>query len=94
MPDCVLDATVVAMANGDIAGRKPGNSLELQVLILWRPLDVACVACDTTQNCERNTQESFANIEMMPWSCFSLCSQTARFSSRPICFPANTTPLQ
>lgn len=25
MPDCVLDATVVALANGDLAGRRPGN---------------------------------------------------------------------
>lgn len=25
MPDCVLDATVVALANGNIAARRPGN---------------------------------------------------------------------
>lgn len=28
MPDSVIDATVLAMANGEIAARKPGNALD------------------------------------------------------------------
>jgi hypothetical protein len=34
MPDCVLDATVVAMANGDIAGRKPGNAFDRRLVVI------------------------------------------------------------
>ena len=28
MPDCVLDTTVVALANGDLAARQPGNAFD------------------------------------------------------------------
>jgi hypothetical protein len=31
MPDCVVDATVVALANGDLAGRRPGNALDRRI---------------------------------------------------------------
>lgn len=31
MPDCVLDATVVGFANGDIAGRRRGNVFDLRL---------------------------------------------------------------
>ncbi len=34
MPDCVVDATVVAMANGDIAGRRAGNVLDRRLAVL------------------------------------------------------------
>jgi hypothetical protein len=34
MPDCVLDATVVAFSNGDIAGRRPGNALDRRLAAL------------------------------------------------------------
>lgn len=34
MPDCVVDATVVAMANGDIAGRRTGNVLDRRLTVL------------------------------------------------------------
>lgn len=34
MPDCVVDATVVAFANGDIAGRQPGNVFDRRLLVI------------------------------------------------------------
>ena len=34
MPDCVVDATVVHLSNGDIAGRKPGNMLDRRMSVL------------------------------------------------------------
>src|SRR6266849_6473172 len=34
MPDCVVDATVVAFSNGNIAGRRPGNVLDRRLTIL------------------------------------------------------------
>jgi hypothetical protein len=34
MPDCVVDATVVAFANGDIAGRRPGNILDRRLAVI------------------------------------------------------------
>jgi hypothetical protein len=34
MPDCVVDATVIAMANGDIAGRRPGNALDRRLNVI------------------------------------------------------------
>ena len=34
MPDCVLDASVVYMANGDIAKRKPGNVLDRRLVAI------------------------------------------------------------
>jgi hypothetical protein len=34
MADCVLDATVVAMANGDIAARRAGNVLDRRLAVL------------------------------------------------------------
>ena len=34
MPDCVLDATVVAMANGNIAGRRPGNAFDRRLRVV------------------------------------------------------------
>lgn len=34
MPDCVVDATVIAFANGDIAARKPGNVLDRRLAII------------------------------------------------------------
>src|SRR5258707_5093776 len=34
MPDCVLDTTVVAMANGDIAARRPGNIFDRRLVVL------------------------------------------------------------
>jgi hypothetical protein len=34
MPDCVIDATVIAMANGDIAGRRPGNTLDRRLTVI------------------------------------------------------------
>lgn len=34
MPDCVVDASVVYLANGDIAGRRPGNVLDRRLSVL------------------------------------------------------------
>lgn len=34
MPDCVIDATVLAKANGDIAGRRPGNALDRRLTVI------------------------------------------------------------
>ena len=34
MPDCVLDATVVAMANGEIAARRPGNVFDRRLAVV------------------------------------------------------------
>jgi hypothetical protein len=34
MPDCVVDASVVGFANGDIAGRRPGNVLDRRLVVL------------------------------------------------------------
>lgn len=34
MPDCVLDASVVALANGDIAARRPGNMLDRRLAVI------------------------------------------------------------
>jgi|HubBroStandDraft_6_1064221.scaffolds.fasta_scaffold00040_2 hypothetical protein len=34
MPDCVIDATVIAMANGDIAGRRTGNALDRRLTVI------------------------------------------------------------
>jgi hypothetical protein len=34
MPDCVLDTTVIAFANGDINGRKPGNKLDKRLSVI------------------------------------------------------------
>ena len=34
MPDCVVDATVIAMANGDIAGRRQGNALDRRLTVI------------------------------------------------------------
>jgi len=34
MPDCVVDASVVAMANGDISGRRPGNVLDRRLAVI------------------------------------------------------------
>jgi hypothetical protein len=34
MPDCVLDASVVALSNGDLAGRRSGNMLDRRLLVL------------------------------------------------------------
>lgn len=34
MPDCVVDATVVYMANGDLAGRQPGNILDRRLTVI------------------------------------------------------------
>src|SRR5215467_12997736 len=34
MPDCVVDAAVVALSNGNIAGRRPGNSLDRRLNVL------------------------------------------------------------
>lgn len=34
MPDCVVDATVVAFSNGNIAGRRPGNVLDRRLAVL------------------------------------------------------------
>jgi len=36
MPDCVVDATVVHLANGDIAGRRPGNVLDRRLAVIER----------------------------------------------------------
>jgi hypothetical protein len=34
MPDCVIDTTVVAYANGDLKGEKPGNILNRRLRVL------------------------------------------------------------
>ena len=34
MPDCVVDASVVAFANGDIAGRRPGNIFDKRLAVI------------------------------------------------------------
>jgi len=34
MPDCVLDASVVAYSNGDLIGRRPGNLLHRRLLVI------------------------------------------------------------
>jgi hypothetical protein len=34
MPDSVIDATVIGMANGDIAGRRPGNILDRRLQVI------------------------------------------------------------
>ena len=34
MPDCVLDATVVAYANGNLTGRRHGNILDRRLVII------------------------------------------------------------
>jgi hypothetical protein len=34
MPDCVVDSSVVALANGDIAGRRPGNLFDQRLMVL------------------------------------------------------------
>jgi len=34
MPDCVVDATVVYKANGDLAGRRPGNILDRRLTVI------------------------------------------------------------
>lgn len=34
MPDCVVDATVVALSNGNIAGRRTGNLLDRRLTVL------------------------------------------------------------
>jgi hypothetical protein len=34
MPDCVVDASVLGFANGDIAGRRPGNVLDRRLAVL------------------------------------------------------------
>ena len=34
MPDCVLDAAVVGMANGDIAARRPGNVFDRRLVVI------------------------------------------------------------
>jgi hypothetical protein len=34
MPDCVVDTSVLAFANGDIAGRRPGNLLDQRLGVL------------------------------------------------------------
>lgn len=34
MPDCVLDATVVAFANGDLAARRRGNVFDRRLLVI------------------------------------------------------------
>lgn len=34
MPDCVIDSTVIAFANGDIAGRRPGNLFDRRLAVL------------------------------------------------------------
>jgi hypothetical protein len=34
MPDCVIDASVVALANGDIAGRRPGNIFDRRLAVI------------------------------------------------------------
>jgi hypothetical protein len=34
MPDCVVDASVVAFANGDIAGRRPGNLFDRRLDVI------------------------------------------------------------
>jgi hypothetical protein len=34
MPDCVIDATVVAYANGNLKGEKPGNILSRRLRVL------------------------------------------------------------
>lgn len=34
MPDCVVDASVVAFANGDIDGRRPGNIFDRRLTLL------------------------------------------------------------
>ncbi len=34
MPDCVLDASVVALSNGDLAGRRPGNVFDRRLNVI------------------------------------------------------------
>jgi hypothetical protein len=34
MPDCVIDASVVVLANGDIAGRRPGNLFDRRLAVI------------------------------------------------------------
>ena len=34
MPDCVVDASVIALANGDIRGRRPGNVPDRRLAVI------------------------------------------------------------